>query len=89
MSEEKIVEEIVEKELTQVQPDTMAMPPKTVYEITMARMTPEIMANMGVKLISVNSSELFWVTSTGQLYGFAERRKAIEAEYNWLMSEPK
>ena len=86
MSEEKLIENTTEKEPAAA---TMAMPPKTVYEITMARMTPEIMANMGVKLISVNSSELFWVTSTGQLYGFAERRKAIEAEYNWLMSEPK
>lgn len=65
-----------------------ASPPQTVYALKMAKMTMEEMATMGVQLITVNSSELFWVTSVGQLYPFDSRQKAIEAEYVWLNSKP-
>jgi hypothetical protein len=64
-------------------------PPSTVYEVLMARMTPEQMAGMGVKLIQVNGEELFWMTSVGQLYTFDNKKAAIVAEYTWLMSAPK
>jgi hypothetical protein len=63
-------------------------PPSTVYEVLMARMTPEQMAGMGVKLIQVNGEELFWMTSVGQLYTFDHKKEAIVAEYTWLMSKP-
>ena len=63
-------------------------PPSSVYQIVMARMTPEELTNLGVKLISVNNSELFWVTSLGQLYPFTDKQSALEAEYNWLNSAP-
>jgi hypothetical protein len=65
-----------------------APPPQTVYALKMSRMTMEEMATMGVKLITVNSSELFWVTSVGHLYPFDRRQEAIEAEYAWLNSNP-
>lgn len=63
-------------------------PPSTVYQVLMARMTPEQMAGMGVKLIQVNGEELFWMTSVGQLYTFDNKQAAILAEYTWLMSKP-
>lgn len=59
----------------------------TVYDAIMASMTPQMMANLGVKLIYVNNSELFWVTSTGQLFKFTAHKQALEAEYAWLMSK--
>jgi hypothetical protein len=65
-----------------------AAPPQTVYALKMSKMTMEEMATMGVQLITVNNSELFWVTSVGQLYPFDNRQKAIEAEYAWLNSKP-
>ena len=63
-------------------------PPSTVYQVIMARMTPEQLAGMGVKLIQVNGEELFWMTSVGQLYTFEHKKEAIVAEYTWLMSKP-
>ena len=63
-------------------------PPSTVYQVLMARMTPEQLAGMGVKLIQVNGEELFWMTSVGQLYPFTSKKEAIVAEYTWLMSKP-
>ena len=63
-------------------------PPATVYEVVMASMTPQKLANLGVKLVSINSRELYWVTSVGQLYEFNAYDQAVQAEYNWLMSDP-
>ena len=63
-------------------------PPSNVYQIVMARMTPEELTNLGVKLISVNNSELFWVKSVGQLYPFNDKQSALTAEYQWLTSAP-
>lgn len=63
-------------------------PPATIYEAKMRNMTPKELATMGVQLISVNNSELFWVTSVGQLYSFNNKQAALEAEYSWLMSKP-
>ena len=62
--------------------------PSNIYQVKMAKMTPQEMTSMGVQLISVNNSELFWVTSVGQLYGFNNKQAALEAEYTWLMSKP-
>jgi hypothetical protein len=69
--------------------DVMQAPPPTVYAAIIASMTPQALANLGVKLISVNSTELYWVTSVGQLFAFNNRQAALQAEYDWLMSEPK
>ena len=63
-------------------------PPSTVYQVLMARMTPEQLTGLGVRLIQVNGSELFWMTSIGQLYPFSNKQVALEAEYAWLMSAP-
>ena len=69
--------------------DVMQAPPATIYEVIMASMSPQQLANMGVKLVSVNNEELFWMTSVGQLYTFNNKQHALEAEFAWLMSEPE
>lgn len=61
--------------------------PRTQYAAIMASMTPDQLAAMGVRLISINGNELWWVTSTGQLYAFGAQQQAIAAEYRWLLSE--
>lgn len=68
--------------------DCKPAPPSTIYRMLMARMTPEHLAAIGTQLIQVNGSELFWMTSVGQLYPFNAKQQAVEAEYAWLMSNP-
>lgn len=63
-------------------------PPSNIYQVLMARMTPQQLANMGVQMVQVNGAELFWMTSVGQLYPFNNKQGALEAEYAWLLSKP-
>ena len=58
----------------------------TNFEVTMHNMTVELMAVKNVKLITVNNSQLFWITSTGQLFNFENQQQAIELETRWLNS---
>ena len=83
----KNTENVVEEQKVDVNAVEQASP-ATVYEVVMSTMTPQKLANLGVKLVSVNSRELYWVTSVGQLYEFNAYDIAVQAEYNWLMSEP-
>lgn len=93
MSTEKVQIEAVEEPAVKIlgsEPtsDVMEAPSSTIYAAIMASMTPEKLADLGVKLIYVNNSDLFWVTSVGQLYPFSNRAQAVEAEYTWLLSNP-
>ena len=92
MSKERVQLEAVEEPAVKIKgdeptSDTIAAEPRFVYDVVMANMTVEKLAEMGVRLIYVNNSDLFWVTSGGQLYPFNDRTHAIEAEYNWLRSK--
>lgn len=58
----------------------------TNYEQLMKEMTPEIMCAERVKMITVNQSELFYVTSRGQLYNLDNLQGAMADEYRWLMT---
>ena len=69
--------------------ETTQAPPSTVYELKMRSMTPELFATMGVQLVQINSDKLFWLTSVGQIYAFDDYNTALNAEYQWLLSEPK
>ena len=60
--------------------------PKDMYRNLLASMTPQKLASLGVKLVLVNKSELYWVTSVGQLYSFDDKDRALQDEYQWLMS---
>ena len=57
----------------------------TNYNTILTSMTPEKMAELGVKLIHVNNRELYYVTSSGQLFNIADYDRALIHEYNWLM----
>ena len=91
MSKEKVQLEAVAEPVVKIRDDESvsdiaAAEPRFVYDVIMANMTVEKLADMGVRLIYVNNSDLFWVTSGGQLYPFNDRAHAVEAEYNWLRS---
>lgn len=91
MSKEKVQLEAVAEPAVEIRDnkrasDITAAEPRFVYDVVMANMTVDKLADMGVRLIYVNNSDLFWVTSGGQLYQFNDRAHAVEAEYNWLRS---
>ena len=58
------------------------------YDAIMQTMTPERMAENNVKLVTVNSTNLFYMTSSGQLFPISQLEDAIRYEYNWLMTDP-
>ena len=62
---------------------------KTNYEIVMENMTPEIMAEYGVKLVNVDNRRLFYMTSSGQLFTPDAYMEALQFEYNWLVNGNK
>lgn len=63
----------------------------TNYEKIMNNMTIENLAYNNVKLVHLNNRELYYLTSSGQLFGMSEYEAAVNHEYNWLIydDEPK
>lgn len=59
----------------------------TNYEKVMKEMTVERMAEVNVKLVTVNSRNLFYMTSTGQLFLPEQYEAAVRYEYGWLMRD--
>lgn len=59
------------------------------YETLMNTMTPERMAELNVKLVTVNNRDLYYLTSTGQLYLTNQYEDAVRHEYNWLIQDPE
>ena len=59
----------------------------TNFEKLVNSLTPENITEMSVKLITVNNSQLFWVTSSGQLFPYEKRDSAVRYEYNWLITD--
>lgn len=57
------------------------------YDKIMEEMTPEQLATQRVKLVIVNQSEPFYMTSRGQLYPFNNLNSAIVDEFNYLISD--
>ena len=58
------------------------------YDKIMNEMTPERLAEVNVKLVTVNSTNLFYMTSSGQLFPTSQFPQAVAYEYNWLMTDP-
>ena len=56
------------------------------YENIVNNMTIEDLANRNVSLANVNNMQLFWVTSTGQLFPYNNYHDAIAYEIEWLNS---
>ena len=57
----------------------------TNYEKIMQDMTPERLAEINVKLVTVNNTNLFYMTSSGQLFNTSQFDDAVRYEYDWLM----
>ena len=53
----------------------------------MKEMTIEKLAIKNVQLVIVNGQEPFYVTTTGQLFNFNDRKAAIEFEMRYLSME--
>lgn len=56
----------------------------TNYRRILSQMTPEKMANANVKVVIVNNSQPFYITSSGQLFNFDDFDSAVKYEYDWL-----
>ena len=59
----------------------------TNYDAMMKEMTIEKLAIKNVQLVIVNGQEPFYVTTTGQLFPFNDRKAAIEFEMRYLGME--
>ena len=59
------------------------------YEAMMQQMTPELLAEKNVRLVTVDNRSLFYLTSSGQLFNSTDYEAAVHHEYNWLMFDPE
>ncbi len=59
------------------------------YEAMMQQMTPELLAEKNVHLVTVDNRRLFYMTSSGQLFNNTDYEAAVRHEYNWLMFDPE
>lgn len=59
----------------------------TNFKKVIDNLTPEALAELGVRLINVNSRELYYMTSTGQLFHTNNYEAALQHEYRWLMQD--
>ena len=59
----------------------------TVFERIRDNITIDAMAELGVKLISVNNKQLYYLTSSGQLFDYTRYGEALNHEYQWLAQE--
>lgn len=61
----------------------------TVYEKTIKEMTPEKFAVVSVKPAVLNGTEMFYITSSGQLFPFNPEglQSAVNYQYQLLMQE--
>lgn len=57
------------------------------YDKVMEAMCPELLAELGVKLVNVDNRRLFYMTSSGQLFSMDDYGSALQHEYNWLMTD--
>ena len=61
----------------------------TNYQAIMNQMTPEIMAEKNVQLVTIDNRKLFYLTSSGQLFSTNDFQAAVQHEYQWLMYDPE
>lgn len=54
------------------------------YDKILGSMSVDKLARLNVKLVLVNMNELYWCTSSGQLYQFECKNCAIEDEIEYL-----
>ena len=59
------------------------------YDAIMEKMSPEMMAELNVKLVTVDNRRLFYMTSPGQLFPIDKYEDAVKFEYQWLNFDPE
>lgn len=59
----------------------------TNYEKIMSDMNPEKFAQISIKPVLINNSEMCYMSTTGQLFPFANVKDALQYEYRWLTME--
>ena len=60
-----------------------------VFDLTMKEMTPECLASVLVKPVVINGTDLYYLTTSGQLITFDKEglQKAVDYQYQILMQE--
>ena len=60
-----------------------------VFDQTMKEMTPECLASVLVKPVVINGTDLYYMTTSGQLFTFDKEglQKAVDYQYQILMRE--
>ena len=60
-----------------------------VFDQTMKEMTPECFASVLVKPVVINGTDLYYMTTSGQLFTFDKEglQKAVDYQYQILMQE--
>ena len=58
------------------------------YDAIMQNMTLPVMAELRVKLVTVNNRDLYYLTSSGQLFLTSEYEAAVQHELSWLNYDP-
>ncbi len=59
------------------------------YDAIMEKMSPEVMAELNVRLVTVENRRLFYMTSPGQLFPIDKYEDAVKFEYQWLNFDPE
>lgn len=59
------------------------------YDAIMEKMSPEAMAELNVRLVTVENRRLFYMTSAGQLFPTDKYEDAVRFEYQWLNFDPE
>ena len=60
-----------------------------IFDQTMKEMTPECLASVLVKPVVINGTDLYYMTTSGQLFTFDKEalQKAVDYQYQILMQE--
>ena len=60
-----------------------------VFDQTMKEMTPECLASVLVKPVVINGTDLYYMTTSGQIFTFEKEglQKAVDYKYQILMQE--
>lgn len=59
------------------------------YDVLMEQMTPERMAEMNVRLVTVENRRILYMTSAGQLFPVDKFEDAVRFELAWLNFDPE
>lgn len=59
----------------------------TIFEKLLENMTAETMAELGTRLVNVDNRQLYYMTSSGQMFAYTRYQEALNHEYQWLLQQ--